>query len=57
MEAPAAKGEEEKDDYFAKQKRLAEKKELKPIDHMTIDYQPFRKDFYIETKEIAEMTE
>ena len=53
MSAPEA---DEDEDYFAKQKRLTEKKELKPIDHTQIVYEPFRKNFYIEAKEIADMT-
>jgi len=39
-------------------KRNAEKaKELKIVNHAQINYEPFRKNFYIETKEIANMTE
>ncbi|CAK55914.1 unnamed protein product (macronuclear) [Paramecium tetraurelia] len=46
---------EEEPDIFDKQKKL-EKKELKPVDHSTIDYQPFRKDFYREVSELVQMT-
>ena len=53
MSAPEA---DEDEDYFAKQKRLAEKKELKAVDHAQIVYEVFRKNFYIEAKEIADMT-
>ena len=39
-------------------KRNAEKaKELKPVNHSQINYEPFRRDFYIETKEVANMKE
>lgn len=44
------------DDYFTKQKKLAEKKDLKPVDHSKMIYEPFRKNFYIESKEITSMT-
>ena len=33
------------------------KKDLKPVDHSTIDYVPFTKNFWIEPKEIAKMTD
>lgn len=45
------------DDYFKKKKKAAEKKELKPVDHLSVDYIRFRKNFYIEPKEITNMTE
>ncbi|XP_071951995.1 probable ATP-dependent RNA helicase DDX46 [Antedon mediterranea] len=35
---------------------LKKKKELALVDHTTIDYQPFRKDFYIEVPQLAKMT-
>lgn len=38
-------------------KKLAEKKELKSLDHSLINYKPYRKDFYIECQEITNMTE
>ena len=46
----------EDDDFFTKQKKIAERRELKPVDHNVIKYEPFRKNFYIETKEISAMT-
>lgn len=33
------------------------KKEIKAVDHAAVDYAPFRKDFYIEPKEIAAMSQ
>jgi len=33
------------------------KKEIKPIDHATVDYLPFRKSFYIEPKSIAGLSQ
>lgn len=44
------------DDYFTKQKKLAEKKDLKPVDHAKMGYDTFRKNFYIESKEITGMS-
>lgn len=46
---------DEEPDIFDKQKKL-EKKELKPVDHSTIEYEPFRKNFYREVSELANMT-
>ncbi len=46
----------ESSEFFEKQKKIAEKKDLKPVDHTQIKYEPFRKCFYIEVKEISEMT-
>lgn len=44
-------------DFFAKMEKIAQKKQLKPVDHSTIDYIDFRKDFYIDSEEINKMTE
>jgi len=44
------------DDYFTKQRKLAEKKDLKATDHSKVIYETFRKNFYIESKEINAMT-
>lgn len=33
------------------------RKDLKPVDHAKMNYAPFRKDFYIESKEIAAMSD
>ncbi|KAJ3084183.1 pre-mRNA processing RNA-helicase, partial [Quaeritorhiza haematococci] len=39
-------------------KKLASKrKDLAPVDHASIKYEPFRKDFFIEPPELAEMTD
>ena len=43
------------DDYFTKQRKMAEKKDLKPIDHSKVAYESFRKNFYIESKEISSL--
>jgi ATP-dependent RNA helicase DDX46/PRP5 len=32
-------------------------KELRPVDHSKINYEAFRKNMYIETREIAELTD
>lgn len=42
--------------WLEKQRQIR-KKEIKPVDHSKMDYPPFRKDFYIESKEIASMSE
>ena len=47
----------EASEFFEKQKKMAEKKDLKVVDHSQISYGPFRKAFYIEVNEIADMTE
>ena len=44
---------EEDNDYLARQRKLQEKKELKPVDHDSIEYIPFRKNFYHEVPEIS----
>ncbi|KAM1919309.1 hypothetical protein ACFX15_023263 [Malus domestica] len=48
--------EDEDDDEFTK--RVTDKKgeKLSLVDHSMIDYEPFRKKFYIEMKEISKMT-
>lgn len=63
-----AKEDEDEDEVFvpdeqgdelswltAKQKKL-KKKEIKLVDHLKANYIPFRKDFYIESAEIASMS-
>ena len=45
------------DDFVSRQKRHAQKKELKTINHEEIEYESFRKNFYIEVPEITRMTE
>lgn len=44
-------------DFFAKMEKIAKKKQLKPVDHSTIQYIDFRKNFYIECDEIQRMTD
>lgn len=53
----ALEGTLDEDDYVQRQKRNAERKELKPVDHSKIHYNEFRKSFYIESSEIARMDE
>ncbi|RZF39802.1 hypothetical protein LSTR_LSTR000450 [Laodelphax striatellus] len=50
--------EEEEEDLSTTAASIAnkQKKELAKVDHTTIDYTPFRKDFYTEVPEIARMT-
>lgn len=45
--------EEVKVDYFAKRDKLAEKRILKVINHTEIEYEPFRKNLYIECEDIT----
>ncbi|ODQ55985.1 P-loop containing nucleoside triphosphate hydrolase protein [Saitoella complicata NRRL Y-17804] len=47
----------EAEDILAMAAKKAKKKELPNIDHSTIDYEPFRKEFYVEPAELREMTE
>lgn len=47
----------EDDDFVSRQKRQAQKKELKPVNHEETEYEPFRKDFYIEVPEITRMSD
>jgi len=49
-------GDDDGDDFFAKRKKFEEKKDLKPVDHSIIEYEPFRKNFWIEPPEIAALT-
>ena len=41
---------------FVQKKSTASKKDLVPVDHSTIEYIPFRKNFYVESSEIARMS-
>jgi len=43
-------------DLLALAQKVEKKKELQLVDHSKIDYEPFKKNFYIETQEIAKMT-
>ena len=46
----------EEDDYFAKRQKLEAKRVLQEVDHSKIDYEPFRKNFYIESPDIRNVT-
>lgn len=48
--------EEEEKDQFQLPEILSSKKVIELVDHSKIDYQPFRKEFYIEVPEISKMT-
>ncbi|KAJ4702357.1 putative Dead box ATP-dependent RNA helicase [Melia azedarach] len=48
--------EDEDDDEFMKRVKKTKAEKLSIVDHSKIDYKPFRKNFYIEVKEIARMT-
>ncbi|EGR30445.1 hypothetical protein IMG5_131890 [Ichthyophthirius multifiliis] len=48
---------EQKEDYLERIKREAQKKNLKQVEYKSEDLVPFRKDFYIESKEIRQITE
>ena len=49
--------EEAADDFLEREKRKAEKKDLKRVDHSLENYFPINKILYIETKEIGRMTD
>jgi ATP-dependent RNA helicase DDX46/PRP5 len=51
------KDEEEADSYLDREKRKAERKDLKIVDHSLLTYDKLNKNLYIETKEIAKMTD
>jgi len=51
------KDEEEAESFLEREKRKAEKKELKLVDHSTTEFEKIRKNLYIETKEISKMTD
>jgi ATP-dependent RNA helicase DDX46/PRP5 len=44
------------EDAWQKMKKMGEKKELKLVNHSEINYEPFRKNLYRESKEISNMT-
>ncbi|KAK4775884.1 hypothetical protein SAY87_023845 [Trapa incisa] len=48
--------EDEDDDEFMKRVKKTKADKLSLVDHSKIDYEPFRKNFYIEVKEISRMT-
>lgn len=47
---------DEDDDEFMKRVKKTKAEKLSIVDHSKIDYKPFKKNFYIEVKEIAKMT-
>lgn len=47
---------DEDDDEFMKRVKKTKAEKLSVVDHSKIDYKPFKKNFYIEAKEIAKMT-
>ena len=51
------KVEEEAASFLDKEKKRAEKKDLKAIDHAVEEYDKLNKNLYIETKEISRMTD
>ncbi|XP_065881587.1 DEAD-box ATP-dependent RNA helicase 42 [Euphorbia lathyris] len=48
--------DDEDDDEFMKRVKKTKAEKLSVVDHSKIDYKPFRKNFYIEVKEIMRMT-
>ncbi|KAF9683283.1 hypothetical protein SADUNF_Sadunf05G0196800 [Salix dunnii] len=48
--------EDEDDDEFMKRVKKTKVEKLSIVDHSKIDYSPFRKNFYIEVKEVSRMT-
>lgn len=46
----------EDDEYFSKKKKNDDRGYLKQVDHSQMDYIKFRKNFYIESKEVTSMT-
>ncbi|KAG2693016.1 hypothetical protein I3843_08G076400 [Carya illinoinensis] len=48
--------DDEDDDEFMKRVKKTKAEKLSIVDHSKIDYQPFRKNFYIEVKETSKMT-
>ncbi|OAY69095.1 DEAD-box ATP-dependent RNA helicase 42 [Ananas comosus] len=55
LENDEAPPEDEDDDEFMKRVRKTKAEKLSIVDHSKIQYPPFRKNFYIEVKEIANM--
>ena len=51
------KVEEEADSFLDKEKKRAEKKDLKAVNHDLEEYEKINKNLYIETKEISRMTD
>lgn len=51
------KDEDEAESYLEREKRKADKKELKRVDHALEQYEAITKCLYIETKEVGKMTD
>lgn len=51
-----AGGSDDEDDMLKTLKRASKVEKMGVVDHSKINYPPFRKDFYIEVKELARMT-
>jgi uncharacterized protein YdbL (DUF1318 family) len=51
------KVEEEAESYLEREKRKAERKDLKAVDHDQEEYDKLNKKLYIETKEVARITD
>jgi ATP-dependent RNA helicase DDX46/PRP5 len=49
--------EDDPDDFSTFQSKLRKKKDLPAVNHAKMNYESFRKDFYVEPSEYAEMTE
>jgi len=47
--------DKDEDGYFAKKKKEEARRDLKGVDHSKVEYEAFKKNFYIEVKEITEM--
>lgn len=51
------KVEEEAESFLEKEKRKAERKDLKAVNHDLEEYDKLNKNLYIETKEISKLTD
>lgn len=49
--------EADPDDILAMAAKMKKKKELPAVDHSKVNYEPFRKNFYVEPADLAELTE
>ncbi|KAI5296486.1 pre-mRNA processing RNA-helicase [Ascosphaera acerosa] len=54
---PTLTAVEGEDDILAMASRVRKKKDIPTVDHSKVDYEPFRKAFYMEPTDLAEMTE
>ncbi|KAK7208385.1 pre-mRNA-processing ATP-dependent RNA helicase PRP5 [Myxozyma melibiosi] len=55
---PRGEAEEiDPDDVLAMTQKVKKKKEIPTIDHAKMDYEPFRKKFYVEPEELADLTD